>query len=510
MSQKEKTWFPVIQRRGESVLMTSYLMTAYQDQYYQEIWLLPRGIHDTKYLDGFVIVEADDVGQFSQTLAECLSPEYLNFILSRCYHETDRLLSTAHEIRSKVPYDSMTNNDLLLLFAIYSNDVIRLMPFLFGLVTMEGVLQKAIEEMLKNHFQQHDIKADVRSNLYSLVSPKEMNLPSLAIIELFKLAVQVHTNPSLRKVFDLKPTKGLPMLMETFPEFMKKFNAYIDQYDFMNMEYYEGSPLTSEELFERIKDVINEAKDRLAHIKQGQEKAKSEFEQVCKKFELTPELLTYINAAKEIHYLRQHRADSLYKAGRDVIGFMGAIAKRFGLDYNALVAMTWQEISESLLKGQLTVDREIISARQTGYGILLVDKELSFITGGELAKEIAALPKEKEEVVKEIQGDIAFKGKYRGRVVIVSTSEEIDKVQRGDVLVSPETDPYYVPAMVKAGAIITNEGGILSHASIVSRELGIPCIIGTRIATSVLKDGDIVEVDASDDKGIITVLEGEN
>ncbi len=506
MNTHKKTWFPVIQRRGESVLMTSYLMTAYQDQYYQEIWLLPRGIHDTKYLDGLVIVEADDVAQFSKALANRLSPEYLNFIISRCHHETDRLLSASHEIRSKAPYNSMTNNDLLLLFAIYSNDVIRLMPFLFGLVTMEGVLQKAIEEMLTKHLQQHDIKADVKSNLYSLVSPKERNLPSLAIIELFELAAQVHTNPSLGKVFHLEPTEGLLELKETFSEFMKKFNAYIDQYDFMNMEYYRGSPLTSEELFKRIKDVIDEAKDRLAHIEQDQEKAKIKFEQVCKKFELTADLLTYIDAAKEIHYLRQHRADSLYKAGRDVMEFMTTIGKRFGFDYNGLTAMTWQEVSESLLKGQLIVDREIISARQTGYGILLVNRELSFITGDALAGELAALPKEKEEVIKEIQGDIAFKGKYRGRVVIVSTSEEIDKVQQGDVLVSPETDPYYVPAMVKAGAIITNEGGILSHASIVSRELGVPCIIGTRIATSVLKDGDIVEVDASGDEGYIKVI----
>ncbi len=62
------------------------------------------------------------------------------------------------------------------------------------------------------------------------------------------------------------------------------------------------------------------------------------------------------------------------------------------------------------------------------------------------------------------------------------------------------TDPDFLPAMKKASAIITDEGGITCHAAIVSRELKIPCIIGTRIATKVLKDGDLVEVDAN--KGI--------
>lgn len=71
----------------------------------------------------------------------------------------------------------------------------------------------------------------------------------------------------------------------------------------------------------------------------------------------------------------------------------------------------------------------------------------------------------------------------------------------GDILVSIATDPDIVPAMKKAAAIVTEQGGVTSHAAIVSRELNIPCVIGTKIATRVLKDGDRVEVDAN--KGIV-------
>jgi pyruvate,water dikinase len=63
------------------------------------------------------------------------------------------------------------------------------------------------------------------------------------------------------------------------------------------------------------------------------------------------------------------------------------------------------------------------------------------------------------------------------------------------------TTPDLMPAIEKAVAIVTDEGGMLCHAAIVSRELGIPCIIGTRNATSILRDGDLVEVDA--EKGIV-------
>ena len=74
----------------------------------------------------------------------------------------------------------------------------------------------------------------------------------------------------------------------------------------------------------------------------------------------------------------------------------------------------------------------------------------------------------------------------------------------GDILVAPETAPDYVPAMKKAAAVVTEVGGITSHAAIVSRELGIPCIIGTKIATKVLKDG--MEVEVNTETGIIKVL----
>ena len=84
-------------------------------------------------------------------------------------------------------------------------------------------------------------------------------------------------------------------------------------------------------------------------------------------------------------------------------------------------------------------------------------------------------------------------------------SIESASFQDGSVLVTGMTRPEFVPLMKRASAIITDEGGITCHAAIVSRELKKPCIIGTKIATQVLKDGDLVEVDA--DNGVVRILE---
>jgi len=100
-----------------------------------------------------------------------------------------------------------------------------------------------------------------------------------------------------------------------------------------------------------------------------------------------------------------------------------------------------------------------------------------------------------------LKGQPASPGKTKGKVVIVHSIHDVRKVERGNILVANSTNPTYVPAMERAGAIVTDEGGLLSHAAIVSRELKVPCVVGTKTATRVMNDGENISVDAN--KGII-------
>ncbi|GEM_PF-6079371 len=128
-------------------------------------------------------------------------------------------------------------------------------------------------------------------------------------------------------------------------------------------------------------------------------------------------------------------------------------------------------------------------------GIIDVSEE---VWNEELAKIKA------KEDLKEVSGSVANKGNATGRVTIVISSADFSKVQKGDVVVASMTRPEFAPIFPLCAAIVTNEGGVTCHAAIISRELKIPCVIGTRIATQVFKDGDVVEVDA--DKGVVRKL----
>jgi phosphohistidine swiveling domain-containing protein len=103
-----------------------------------------------------------------------------------------------------------------------------------------------------------------------------------------------------------------------------------------------------------------------------------------------------------------------------------------------------------------------------------------------------------------LKGRVANQGIARGRVRIIQDARRCDEFKHGEILVTAMTSPDYMFAVRRAAAIITDEGGVICHAAIISRELGLPCIVGTKFATKVLHDGDLVEVDAQ--KGIIKKL----
>ncbi|MFH1766470.1 MAG: PEP-utilizing enzyme [Patescibacteria group bacterium] len=104
----------------------------------------------------------------------------------------------------------------------------------------------------------------------------------------------------------------------------------------------------------------------------------------------------------------------------------------------------------------------------------------------------------------EVKGTIANKGIVRGRVKVALTIDEANKIENGDILVTAMTTPDFIHGMRKAAAFVTDEGGVGCHAAIIAREMNKPCIIGTKNATSVLKDGMEVEVDA--EKGVVRII----
>ena len=148
------------------------------------------------------------------------------------------------------------------------------------------------------------------------------------------------------------------------------------------------------------------------------------------------------------------------------------------------------------------VDFNEIVRRKHNFG-LLTDKGKHTIFSGDQVEKIEEA--EKIQIgVSEIKGQAVNPGIVSGTVKIILNKNDFAKIEPGDILVAKMTNPDFVMVLEKCGGIITDIGGITSHAATISRELGKPCITGTAYATKVLHDGQQVLLDAN--AGIIKII----
>jgi len=201
-------------------------------------------------------------------------------------------------------------------------------------------------------------------------------------------------------------------------------------------------------------------------------------------------------------YLRTESVDNLMllnKAYKPVIEF---IAGHLNMSSNFVLNMTYKEIIDSL-KGLPTTGKDIIINRtKKGYAYFIGPENSVLTTGEDIEKlEQSFIGNKPEIYIKELKGQIAFKGKIQGIARVILDRRKAYELKEGEILVTAMTAPDFVPAMRLASGIITNEGGVLCHAAIMSRELRKPCIIGTKIATDAIKTGQMITLDA--DNGIV-------
>lgn len=206
------------------------------------------------------------------------------------------------------------------------------------------------------------------------------------------------------------------------------------------------------------------------------------------KFEHTPVVRFY----QEMLYLKDKRDDYRREAFHYACPLVEELAKRLQISLRELGHLLPQDIPSKLL-------RKEIKKREKGF-IIEIKKGKYHIQAGTYVLR-NSIRNQVPEGVQEIKGAVGSPGFARGKVQMIRNLDDVKRFRQGNILVAVTTNPNHVPAMHKAAAIVTDEGGITSHAAIVAREMKKPCIVGTKIVTRILKDGDLVEVDA--EKGIV-------
>ena len=339
-----------------------------------------------------------------------------------------------------------------------------------------------------------------------LTMPRRATYNKRAEIALLRIHATIRRQRRLVWQFKtLPPDRLVAILSGDYPAVWQKIRAYAHRFAWVNY-VYEGPAAGPAYFVSALKDLVDRGIFPEAQLRQCEREQKTlvlRQHAIVKKLELDRYERTILELARASVFFKPYRRELQTRSYYLLEPLLDEIARRAGLTTKQVRMLLPEEVKATLLRGRLHRSDIQNRLRCVVYG--RQGKRRWLLAGKPAAKFLQAnVEKNTVEGVKEIHGTTACAGKVRGTVKLISAPSEMGKMERGDVLVSRATSPNLMPAIRKAVAIVTDEGGLTCHAAIVSRELNIPCVVGTKIATKVFKDGDRVEVDA--ERGIVRIL----
>lgn len=325
--------------------------------------------------------------------------------------------------------------------------------------------------------------------LQKLMTSREYPFQVLEQINLAEIALKTKTN------------KGIDVNNE--------LSKHKQKYQWLSCYNFDEDEFSKSDFKKRLKVLqslsLKELKDKTDNVVNKLNQDETEFQNVVEELKLTGKMLSKVRLLREFVFLRTYRIEMNSQSNFYLKPLLNEISKRGNISIRQLAMMLSDEIKEMVLKGKIPSSVNF-NDRENAAIFWLDDCTYHDAFGNEakalISRQVAVVKKDKK--IKIIKGTTASLGKtVRGKVRIIN-KDNMSRLKKGEVLVTTMTSPEFVPAMHRAAAIVTDEGGVLCHAAIVSREMGKPCIIGTRVATRDLKDGDFVEVNTT--KGLVKKL----
>lgn len=430
-------------------------------------------------LDNFFVYEDEWENICESAVKKIVSDkEFVKKIEKSILIKSKRLIDFSNKL-TKINMQTKSNKQLLVLLKKFSE--------LTEDIRIEGWVPNLVN--LKN-----DNIIDIARKSLSL------EVPEYLVNELFsKLTAptqRMHANKAEITLLKIMKKGENPKLLK---DYLKKY-AYINY-------YYKGPVMSMDNLLYDIKEkriLIKDVKAKIKEIKNYPKDTEKEQKKLLRKYNLSKETRRLLEDVKIMTFLKAYRKEVMTYSNYKIGFVLDEIAKGLKTNRNIIRNLLPEEIEEHLLKNR-SIDESKIKPRLKEliycceHGKVFLEKNRLII------KELKRLINKKEETgITELRGQSAYCGHAKGFVKIVESRKDMAKMKKGDILVSRSTNPDIITAMEKAAAIVTDMGGITCHAAIVSRELKKPCVIGTKIASKVLKDGDILEVDAN--QGTVKII----
>lgn len=417
------------------------------------------------------------------------NPEFGFKINKNIIKHSDKLREFCQNIE-KIDFNNLTNKKLWIL--LDKQDKIHTELYTWGWLSnatdmfhatftneLNGYLNRILSKIKKQN------KLNKIFNILS--SPHKKSVALCEEENLLKIANFALNNPG-------KSRKIKEMILDHWKKYFYLKHLWLGKNGVYSIEYY------NKEINKLKKDKIKPIQ-KIEKINKDLEKIKIQKTEILKEFKIPRKYLDLFDIYSEFMLTKIYRRYAQLFWAYEMRKLLNEIGKRLNLSLDDVRHMLPKEIKNGLLDGKIN---RIEIKKRTDFLLYYAEKgkELISIDKNNFLYKSTQIKTDYD--VDELEGQIACMGYAKGIVKIINSPKDMVKMRTGDILVSIATNPDLVSAMKKAVAIITEQGGVTSHAAIVSREMKIPCIIGTKIATTVLKDGDLVEVDANN--GIVKII----
>jgi phosphoenolpyruvate synthase/pyruvate phosphate dikinase len=453
--------------------------------------------------------------EFKQLSKEILSRlvDDPNFGIKDVNEVIDRvnLFLTFSDELEKTNFASFSDKQLLLLLKkCHSNyESVHLLGWVGNTSDMPDMLfTKHLLFVLRERIRKKGSLINPQSAFSKLTTPREDSFMQMEHEALLQILIEIDKNPNLRKIFsDLEPRHILDKIEGKFVH--KEISLHAKKYGWLGYGFV--GPGWDETYFVGILSSLLRQKvvpeKLIEEIKKNKVDLTIEQEKIIKSLELDAKEMGLFEAARGFVFTKGLRKDAMFKFFSKMELLYREISRRTHLSITD-IRFCFPHEFEKLFSSdsdfyKLLQERQKFSLCES-IGAYAED---TYLVGKDAKKYIENISFEKEDSaqISVLTGTCACPGRVRGKVKIINTAKEMIKMEKGDVLVSIATSPDLVVAMKKASAIVTDMGGITSHAAIVSRELNIPCVVGTKLATKALKDNTLVDVDAT--HGVVKIVE---
>lgn len=289
------------------------------------------------------------------------------------------------------------------------------------------------------------------------------------------------------------------------PEIEAWLSSHMLKYEWVSSEYAGESWDIIRWLGEVSRFLDTDPRKRIRSLKQDENNKTEAKAKLLKKLQLDDAAMNVVAALDCFSTIRDWSKGYFVRALLDYRFLLVEIARRCGISFDDLLLFDIAEVRSIFRTGRY--DKQELKRRNAGsVAIRLMDGRKETYSRPPDMKQIMdedAVKKILSDLdrTKEFRGRTCYPGLVSGRAKVILHSRDIKRVEKGDVLVTYMTTMEFTPVFKKIAALVTDEGGISSHAAIISREFKIPCIVGTQVATRMIKNGDRIEVDAN--QGIV-------